>query len=160
LEKPIISRLDKGSEYILRLEGALSEDIDFSETQFPNEGTLIIELDQLIKINSCGIRNWIKWLEIKKPDQLKLIFRNCPKIFIEQLNVIKGIIPKGSIIESFYVPYYCEKDDSTKKVLYKLNNDFDKKGIKQLKTILCEFCQKPMELDALEHKYFAFLART
>jgi anti-anti-sigma regulatory factor len=139
---------------IVSLEGVMDEDMVLEKVQGLNEGTLIFDFDKVTSINSCGIRDWITFISSKATDS-KIVYRKCPKVIIEQLNMVKGFLPEGAQIESFYAPFFCESCENEEMVL--LSPDHIK-GRKAPTNLPCSQCKtEGIEFDALESQYFHFL---
>jgi anti-anti-sigma regulatory factor len=134
------------------LEGSIDEDATFEEIEKVSGSEYIFDFDKVKMINSCGIREWIKFIE-KLPKGSKIIYKKCPQIIIEQINMVHGFIPAGASIESFYAPYYDEDSDTEHKILL---NSSDIKGGKA-PTVKSPDSGKEMEFDAIEEQYFSFL---
>ena len=139
----------------IKLEGTIDEDVDFSPIATPKKARYVINFDGVKGINSCGIREWVRFSEKIDPGT-QLIYVNCTQIIIEQINMVAGFFRKGSKVEKFYAPYFCEECDEEKKVL------IDASQIQggEAPAVMCDKCQKAMEFDALEEQYFRFLKMT
>ena len=143
----------KGTKTIIAIQGAIDEDTSFP--QIPKE-TKEIELNllQLSGLNSLGIKSWVTWTKTFGPAQLFL--RDCPRIIVEQMNMIEGFIPAGSKVESFLVPYFCEADESELMVKwvrgthYKDGNTIAFPEVKDEK-------KRNYEMDVSKDKYFRFI---
>jgi hypothetical protein len=105
-------------------------------------------------INSCGIREWIKWLAAN-PVQSILYFE-CPKIIVDQINMVQGFLPKHGKVRSFFVPYFEDDSGEEKDVLFSYGKEFDDSGIHPPNEVLSSE-GRPMEMDVIEAKYFRFL---
>ncbi len=149
---------NQGEKGSLMMSGAMDED-----AKLPDPGTLsalsevIIDTAGIQAINSCGVREWIKWVKAMPPT-LKLVYVNSPKIIVDQMNMIGGLLPKGSSVKSFFVPYFCESDKLSHNVLFTEGKEFTGKTAQAPATMACPKCGKPMEIDVIEAKYFKFLA--
>ena len=153
----------QGNDLVLKFTGTIDEDVEFPAVEGA-PGNIRIDLQGVKSINSVGIREWLNWI---KPlsEKSKIVLENCPKPLVFQLNMVEGFLPKNGTITSFYVPYFCEKCDTEKDVLFKVGEHvtigggnyevkFDVKTAK-----LCDCDPSEMELDATESKYFQFLKR-
>ena len=99
----------KALEVVVEVQGAITEDLSFDEL-IKIEGSLLrINFKKLTLINSCGVREWIKFLNQVK--NKAIIYEECPKVLIDQINMVKGFLPINCKIDSFYGPYYSEADD-------------------------------------------------
>jgi hypothetical protein len=110
-----INKLIFQNELKVEFSGAINEDADFKSLDSFDQSSISFDFGKVDMINSCGIREWIKFIE-KVPETSQIIYRNCPQIIIEQLNMVHGFFKKGSIIESFCAPYFCETCDKENKV--------------------------------------------
>lgn len=134
--------------------GAIDEDSDFRELSNLAQKTMTFDFDKVNMINSCGIREWIKFLETIPP-RTSIVYRNCPQIIIEQINMVHGFFREGASIESFYAPYYCEKCGKEQKVHLNSSQVKNRKAPK----MECPKCEEEMEFDAIEAQYFSFLGK-
>jgi DNA-directed RNA polymerase subunit RPC12/RpoP len=142
-------------ELHVELVGAIDEDTDFKELAGLEQKTMIFDFKQVNMINSCGIREWIRFVE-SIPGSTKLIYDNCPQIIIEQINMVHGFFRKGAEIRSFYAPYFCESCNKESKIHLKTEQIKNRKAPK----VECPNCgSDDMEFDAIEAQYFAFLGK-
>lgn len=140
----------------LNLAGNIDEDTDFSQINLAGSSEVEIDLEKVKSINSCGIREWIKWLGTVP--QAKFYFSNCPKVIVDQINLVDGFLPKTSKVVSFYVPYYNDDEGSEKNVLFKYGAEFTEGQVKPPAKVQDE-AGNEMEMDVIEAKYFAFIKR-
>lgn len=152
-EKLTINSRIAGDEVHVELIGVIDEDASFEKIRKLNMSKFIFDFNKVSMINSCGIREWIKYLQELDGANIKYI--NCPQIIIEQVNMVHGFIRKGIMVESFYAPYFCANCDTEKKILLKNDeiNNF-KAPVKQ-----CNTCKSDLEFDAIEKQYFSFLSQ-
>lgn len=136
----------------------LSGQIDES---FPQEllsikaGTeVVVNLDQVKMINSLGIREWIKFIGTLNASNVEFV--KCPKIFIDQVNMVQGFITPNCKIKSFYVPYFNEDNNVEKNVLYSFGKEYGE-GFLNVKPSMTAEDGTELELDVVEQKYFKFL---
>ena len=149
----------EGDTLNVAVAGTVDED---SANAFPNigdfagTGNLKVDVGSLEAINSCGIREWVIWVK-SFPGEMNVVYYNCPRIFVEQLNMIEGLIPANGKVESFFVPYYCDDSDHiTNKLLVK-GQDYNGAEIEIEEFIKCEKSGGEAELDIIESKYLKFL---
>lgn len=143
------------NELHVELIGAIDEDADFKELMGLEQKTISFDFNQVNMINSCGIREWIKFIE-KIPERSDIVYKNCPQIIIEQINMVHGFFRQGATIESFYAPYYCEKCGKEAKVHLKSEQVKNRKA----PSVDCPNCgAENMDFDAIEAQYFSFLGK-
>lgn len=131
--------------------GSIDEDSDFSSVDTDLKGNLVFDLSRIELINSCGIREWIKFQESLINIET-IIYQKCPQVIIEQMNIVKGFIKEGGVIESFFAPYYDEKEDQEVKILLKPSDIIDGKAPTQKGT-----SGNDLEFDDIEAQYFNFI---
>ena len=151
----IISKVENKYN-IVELAGSIDEFFAIPSSVILADKINQFNLEKLNSINSTGIREWIKFHQ--KYQDIEFEFINCPKFFIDQVNMVKGFMPAKSKIISFYVPYFCESNDSEKNILYTLGKEFDGKVIRHPELVLDEK-NIPMELDIVPERYFKFLGQ-
>ena len=150
-EKLTITNRITGDEAHISLVGVIDEDANFEKIKSLKMNQMIFDFNNVSMINSCGIREWIKYLQ--EIEGAKISYINCPQIIIEQVNMVHGFITKGITVESFFAPYFCTNCDTGKKILLKNSEVVGTKP----PTKLCNTCSSELEFDAIEKQYFSFL---
>ncbi len=141
-----------GNDYIL--SGSIDETFGQATGELPTFGKYAINFKGLKSINSTGIREWIKLMQKLKTVQLS--FSECPKVFIDQVNMIQGFAPANTKILSFYVPYFNELNECEKSILLVYDKHYADGKILELPKVLDEKGGE-MEIDVVEAKYFKFI---
>lgn len=143
-----------GTVLFITLGGNIDEDSKFKIPEFAGIEQIHFDMMDIKIINSCGIRDWVQWLDIF-PANLNFYFRNCPQVFIEQVNLIEGMLPKNGFILSFMVPYYQEEKGLLEFVIFEKNRDFPsgKLELPEEMTINGDV----YELDVISNRYLKFL---
>ncbi len=141
-----------GNDYIL--SGSIDETFGQATGELPTFGKYAINFKGLKSINSTGIREWIKLMQKLKTVQLS--FSECPKVFIDQVNMIQGFAPANTKILSFYVPYFNELNECEKSILLVYGKHYTDGKILELPKVLDEKGGE-MEIDVVEAKYFKFI---
>ena len=114
-QKLLINSRIAGDEVHVELIGVIDEDSIFDKIQNLKMSNYVFDFNKVSMINSCGIREWIKYLQGLDGAEIKYI--NCPQIIVEQVNMVHGFIRKGIVVESFFAPYFCPNCDTEKKIL-------------------------------------------
>lgn len=144
----------EGKTLKVALNGAIDETFSQSSPQIPKAENIEFNLSGLKSINSTGIREWIKYSQSLAGSTITFV--NCPKVFIDQVNMVQGFIPNGSKINSFFVPYYNEDNDTEKNVLFTFGQEFSDAFVKP-PTDVKDDSGAAMEIDIIEAKYFKFI---
>ncbi len=118
---------------------------------------LNLDLKDLTSINSLGIRNFHAWIYSIECQRLRLF--HCPRVFVNQLNLVDGFLPPKTEIESFFVPYFSEKSGEETSVLFTKFLEYKSVAGKTQISFpkISDSLGNPMELDVLEDTYFRFL---
>jgi anti-anti-sigma regulatory factor len=149
-----ITSKEENGNLIVEIEGSIDEDAVFDSVDLSVAGKIMIDLGKVNSINSCGIREWVKWLREKKEGN-EISLRKCPKVIVDQINMVSGFLPDGANVESFYVPFYNEETDNEKFVLFTKGKEYSDSevNVPEVK----DDDGTDMELDVIEAKYFKFL---
>lgn len=144
----------KGEQYFVSLIGPLDENMSFKDLACPNAREIIVNFEKVTGVKSFGIRELIRW--ISKNKDAMIIYTRCPKIVVDQINIVDGFLPFNAHVDSFYVPYYSEVTEQELQVLFRFGHEFNEASIippEQVK----DSSGNPMEIDAIWSKYFRFI---
>lgn len=145
-------------EVIFHLTGAINETMAPFVLELKDKLKKIsfiqFNLDGIVSINSTGTKEWARLMA--GCDKVSVVLSNCPKVFIDQINAIKGFLPRNCKVRSFYVPYYCDDHGLEKKLLYVTDElssidpeiGIPDKIVEDLKTY---------DIDVIKARYLAFL---
>jgi hypothetical protein len=149
--------IDKSSaDFKVKITGTIDEDVDFNAHALAGASSVTLLLGAIKSINSCGIREWIKWLG--SAGSATVTYVECPKIIVDQINMVQGFLPAGGKIQSFYVPYYNDDSGEEKNILFALGKEFTESSLTPPGEVL-DSSGKPMEMDVVESKYFKFIKK-
>lgn len=150
-------QIDKtGSDWKIKMAGTIDEDVDFGQYSLVGAGKIDLYLADVKSINSCGIREWIKW--IGTAGSAPISYSECPKIIVDQINMVQGFLPAQGRVLSFFVPYYSEESGSEKSVLFTHGKDYVDSGEIKVPAVKDDEGHD-MEMDVVEAKYFKFLKK-
>lgn len=150
-----IDKVSDGGKVVLQLKGNIDEDANFAPPDVSGAGAVVLDLESVSAINSVGIREWIKWVKAF-PATLQLSVRKCPKIIVDQINMVSGFLPSHAVVESFFVPYYSDSTGNEKMVLFENGKEFSNGEVNAPPEVKDE-SGEVMEMDVIEAKYFKFL---
>jgi hypothetical protein len=146
-----------GEEMTVTLQGHIDEDATFNAVDLSGANKVVVDLDGVTAINSCGIREWVKWIRTAPP-AAAIVYRKCPKVIVDQINMVAGFLPENGKVESFYVPYYNDDTGNEKMVLFKEGAEFKGNEVFAPSDVKDE-SGGAMEMDVIEAKYFKFLQK-
>jgi hypothetical protein len=145
-----------GDTRMISFTGSIDEEFDFSLLN-QNKGKLYkFDFNELKMINSCGIREWIRFIESLGSD-VQIIYYNCPQIIVQQFNMVAGFLSSNAKVATFYAPYFCEETDEEEAILLDSTQVVNLKAPK--KTTIVDGSEVELEFDAIEEQYFHFLKR-
>lgn len=150
-----IANKNEGGKLILELKGNVDEDANFTPPDVGSASAVVLDLEGVQAINSVGIREWIKWIKAFDAG-LQLSVRRCPKIIVDQINMVAGFLPSQAVVESFYVPYYSDSSGNEKMVLFTRGKEFNDGEVNPPASVKDDSGEE-MEMDVIEGKYFKFL---
>jgi ABC-type transporter Mla MlaB component len=134
------------------LSGDITEDSDFSLILTQNPPMLTLDLADVKRINSTGVREWINFVNALSKLGCRLELDRCSVAIVQQMNMIANFRGKGTV-RSIYAPYFCGNCDSEATILV----DFSKADVPDFKSPRpCPNCQQPMEFDDLPDSYLSF----
>ena len=142
---------DGGNEFILK--GEINEDLLIEELINHNSDIIKVNFENVAMINSCGVREWIKFVEAVSNAGSKVEYYNCPQIVVQQVNMVTGFVPSGGTVETFYAPYFCDDCENEDKTLLK-SAELTGRSAPELK---CTKCGADSEIDAMEDVYLNFI---
>lgn len=144
----------KGEQYFVSLVGPLDENMSFKDLICPSAREIIVNFEKVNGIKSFGIRELIRWLS--KNREAKIIYSRCPKIVVDQINIVDGFLPLNAHVESFYVPYYSDQTEEELQVLFRFGYEFNEASITPPELVK-DSAGNSMEMDAIWSKYFRFI---
>jgi anti-anti-sigma regulatory factor len=150
-----IGKQQEGSTLVLKVSGGVDEDANFQPVDIGPATAVVLDLSDVTAINSVGIREWIKWVKAI-PATAQLSVRRCPKIIVDQINMVAGFLPPTAKIESFFVPYYADATGTEKMILFEKGKQFGDGDVTPPEEVKDDSGEL-MEMDVIEAKYFKFL---
>jgi hypothetical protein len=145
--------------------GEVDENADFTELKRRLRGSLVFDLGEVRRINSCGVREWVNFVRdltgtggaADGPSAVTsdLTFVACSPAIVTQLNMIYNF--RGSAkVRSFLAPYVCTSCDHEEEKLLDVAVHFAGRA-RQPPQFRCDRCSAPMEFDDLPERYLSFL---
>jgi len=135
----------------ISLVGAIDEWADFDAlfNEIPPRSAVSIDLSQIGRISSVGVRIWICFMDKLKLNEMPVQLDGCSVVIVRQLNMILQF--RGhSVVRSAYAPYYCARCNKEQLRLIDLSADV---GAQLRKPVPCPTCGAELELDEEEALY-------
>ena len=142
----------------VKLSGVIDEDNELAElTDRIGQGTTVIDLGEIERINSCGVRDWVNWLSKIEKNGAKPVLVECSPAIVAQINLVNNFTGSG-VVKSFFAPYFCPQCDLEKVLLVETQEMMGQEP-PRAPTCRCDECDGVMDFDDMEESYFAFLVQ-
>lgn len=151
-----IVKEQKGAVLEIKLSGSIEESVDFEKLVGEVSGELHVNCKEVPRINSIGVKGWIKYFSSLATKGVKLKFSHCSTAIVEQINMISNFTCGGAV-ESVYVPFSCQTCKAELVGLFKAE-DLKKLQLK-LPELKCTKCGGKAVFDDIPEEYFAFINR-
>jgi anti-anti-sigma regulatory factor len=140
----------------VKLAGVIDEDNELADLvdRIPS-GTAVIDLGEIERINSCGVRDWVNWLSRLEGNKTKVVMVECSPAIVAQINLVNNFTGSG-VVKSFFVPYFCPECDEEKVLLVEASDMGPPPH--EPPTCRCDECDLVMDFDDMPDSYFAFLS--
>lgn len=156
MESKFIPTLQVGNGYTyLKLRGVLDEDNLLANLISQIQGRLLlIDMAEMDRINSCGVRDWVNWLNQIQALGLQVILLRCSPAVVAQANMVTNF-SADAFIHSFYAPYVHPDTGEEQSVLLFTEDLRQVRPIKAPK--IFNDSGEELEFDEFEESYFAFV---
>lgn len=152
-----VSKEQKPGGVVVKLSGSIEESVNFeSIIGFPPPGEMQVNCRDVSRINSVGVKSWIKYFQAAQQKGAKLVFVECSTAIVEQINLISNFTCGGRV-ESIYVPFACQSCKAELLGLFKC--DDLKKLDMDIPPINCNKCSGKAVFDDIPEEYLGFLER-
>ncbi|PWU12250.1 MAG: hypothetical protein C5B49_16600 [Bdellovibrio sp.] len=152
----LIEKKPEGARVVLVLKGDIDEEAELASPDIEPGADVVLDLTDVKTINSMGMRMWLKWVKTI-PESVQLSVRRCPKMIVDQINMVAGFLPEDAKVESFFVPYYSEISSSEKLVLFEQGKEY-KGGKLHVTPVVRDDSGNIMEMDVID-SYFRFIQK-
>lgn len=113
----------------VRFSGWITENSKLPKIKKSHEEQIvIIDGENIAGINSVGLRLWVIWVrELEDLGFSRIEFENLHSKFLWSLSIVKGHFTPATIVNSFYLIYYCEEKDSEIEIKLVRGKNYDDK---------------------------------
>ena len=157
MESKFIPTLQAGNGYTyLKLKGILDEDNLLANLLSQIQGRLLlIDMAEIDRINSCGVRDWVNWLNQIQALGIAVILLRCSPAVVSQANMVTNFAA-DAFIHSFFAPYVHPDTGDEQSVLI-FTEDIRQNLPVRAPKIYNEQGEE-LEFDEFEESYFAFIS--
>ena len=150
-----LSIQDEGDRRHIWIRGEIDEDFDAQQLRKAFTANVVMHLEDVRSISSCGIREWISFIS-ELPSGTHLEFEKCSIPITRQFGMLSNFRGPG-LIRSFYAPYYCDECDEETERLLRVKADHSVEHDPDVPDCKCADCGSKLEFDGVERVYFSFL---
>jgi len=138
---------------LVELNGTIEENVHFEQLIGPFEGELTVKCRGITRINSVGVKTWMRYFQNLKMQGKTFRFIECSHPIIEQLNMISNFACGGEVT-SILLPFSCLKCQN-EFVVNCPTQDLKARGL-QVPSVKCEKpeCGAQFDDDPDEYLYF------
>src|SRR5262245_21103483 len=155
--KLTIDRFVDGPIACLRFSGTIDESFEGKKlAQSVKAQVLVLDLGQVKKISSFGIREWVDFVGTVGKQVKQLILIECAPKVVDQLNMVANFAGDGRVF-SFYAPFRCDYCDSEHRVLLQVDRDWDAIKAMKLPDRPCPSCSEAMYFDEDSATFFSYV---
>lgn len=154
MSKLTFTQTKSNGTLLAKLEGEIIDGSSIPDPDLIGVKNVQLDLDGVRYLNSSGARLWLLWSGKLVNGAAKISLMHVRPVFIRTLSSIREFLPRGSKLESVYVPYFCESCNSNYDRLMLNGKDFTSQANRtDLANHPCPKCGKPAEIDALIESY-------
>ncbi|HEY8210812.1 MAG TPA: hypothetical protein VIG99_25185 [Myxococcaceae bacterium] len=136
-----------------QLAGVINEDNLLEERLTATKGKgVLIDLANVERINSCGVRDWIRFAQRLEAAGNNLYLLRCSPVVVAQLNMVRNFCGEKGQVLSFQAPYFCPNCDEERTETFPAAQV----AVGTSPDAVCPTCKGPMEFDDLPDLYFGF----
>lgn len=141
---------------IVRLAGSIDENTDFAQLLGEAPKELHVYCKEVPRINSTGVKAWIKYFQAQTTKGSKVKFFECSPALVQQINLIVNFIAGGEVV-SIAIPYSCSQCHAELMGI-KMVEELQKAEF-EIPEQPCIKCGGKADFDDIESEYFGFLMR-
>ncbi|MDB4968940.1 MAG: Serine/threonine kinase family protein [Myxococcales bacterium] len=156
-QKLRVDRQSDGNITLLKLAGTIDEQFDGKKiASGVKGGVLILELADIERISSFGIREWVDFITAVSSKVQGLWFVECAPKVVDQFNMVANFGGTGALV-SFYAPYRCDYCDDDRRRLVQVAQEWEELRTGKLPERICESCGNAEYFDEDPLTFFSFL---
>jgi ABC-type transporter Mla MlaB component len=152
-----VDKISEGAITCLKLAGTVDEQFDGKGLAGGVKGgTLILDLAEIERISSFGIREWVDFISAVQQKVGSLWFVECAPKVIDQFNMVANFGGSGHLV-SFYAPYRCDYCDDDRRRLVQVAAEWEQLKTGKMPERSCESCGNVEYFDEDPLTFFSFL---
>ncbi|QRK05478.1 protein kinase [Archangium violaceum] len=153
-----ISRVRVGTINHVRIAGVIDETFPLTSSSPDLGGLIIVDLGQVERISSFGVRRWIEFASKLPPGGIALYVVNAPPVMVDQLNMVEGFAGVMRVL-SVLAPYTCRACGEDRLRLVDLQADAPIIAEGRAPEHSCPVCAGKLEFADLPSEFFDYARR-
>ncbi|HRK02726.1 MAG TPA: hypothetical protein PLH57_08685 [Oligoflexia bacterium] len=145
-----------GKQFVL-LGGTIDETDDLAKVIGMPTGPLIVSCRDLTRINSVGVKNWMKYFSQLQQNKLQFEFEELSVALVEQVNIVKNFACGGPVL-SIAMPFRCNSCQTG--LTGAIKTEVVRSMNFNIAPVQCPKCGGSAEFDDVAEEYFSFLTRS
>lgn len=146
----------QSSGHVVRISGSITEEADLHAlVALGDGGKLRLDLAGVDEINSCGVREWIRFVRRVSETARDLELVRCSPAIVRQLNMVSNFRGAGKVT-SVMLPYYCATCGAEQEQL--LDVPAPGSPLQIPPSVPCRNCGGAAEFDDLPDSYMGFVS--
>ncbi|MFL5356337.1 protein kinase domain-containing protein [Archangium sp.] len=153
-----INRVRVGTINHVRIGGVIDETFPLTSSTPDLGGLLIVDLGQVERISSFGVRRWIEFASKLPPGGISLYVVNAPPVMVDQLNMVEGFVGVARVL-SVLAPYTCRACGEDRLRLVDLQAEAPIIAEGRAPEHSCPVCAGKLEFADLPSEFFDYAQR-
>jgi anti-anti-sigma regulatory factor len=139
----------EGRNVYLKIGGDLDGAFPREKLAEGMEGTVVLDVGGVGKIDPAGAAEWRGFLAMITPPSERIFLLGCPPVFLERLTRAEDLGQKAQVL-SFVMPYSCQKCATTASQLIDVEQHYDVLKFATPPEMKCGDCGGPTSCSASE----------
>ncbi|ATB34451.1 serine/threonine protein kinase [Melittangium boletus DSM 14713] len=153
-----INRVRVGTINHVRIAGVIDETFPLTSTMTDLGGLIIVDLGQVERISSFGVRRWIEFASKLPQGGISLYVVNAPPVMVDQLNMVEGFAGVARVL-SVLAPYMCRACGEDRLRLVDLQAESAVIAEGRAPEHSCPVCAGKLEFADLPSEFFDYARR-
>jgi hypothetical protein len=152
-----VEKFADGGITCLKLAGTIDEQFEGKQIAAGVKGgTLVLDLGDIQRISSFGIREWVDFVGAIGARVSSLWFVECAPKVVDQFNMVANFGGAGHVV-SFYAPYRCDYCDDDRRRLVQVAQEKEAIKTGKLPERVCASCGNAEYFDEDPLTFFSYL---
>ncbi|MGE4132175.1 MAG: STAS domain-containing protein [Bdellovibrionales bacterium] len=143
-----------GDILLIKISGELDDEAKLPTIASGTFKSINIQMGDASYLNSSGVRSWMSWMAAVEGLRVPIRLFGVRPAFVRAWGSIRDFFPRSILIQSFFVPYFCDGCKTNFQILIKKEEgDAGTRGDGFPDLSTCPKCNKNAEIDGLVENY-------